>query len=202
MLVHRIVVVHVELHHRHDLAEGADEVAEHAGLVHPPQHDLGVVRGQDFHEQPVGFRTFPQLRIDQFQRPRHRAHRVGVKGKVVLLREAKKSDQIDRVVLEHVGGGEIDAVVVDDKIVAAGHSPPVHARPQPRHHAAQHRRRLGLLVFQFGAQDRGEVADVLGDQKIVLHEAFDILHAGMRGVAEPDRDLALHVEREPLFGAA
>ena len=36
----------------------------------------------------------------------------------------------------------------------------------------------------------------------MLHEAFDILHAGMRGVAEPDRDLALHVERQPLFGAA
>ena len=68
--------------------------------------------------------------------------------------------------------------------------------------AAQHRRRLGLLVFQLGAQDRGEIADVLGDQEVVLHEAFDVLHAGMRGVAEPDRDLALHVERQPLFGAA
>ena len=71
-----------------------------------------------------------------------------------------------------------------------------------RHHAAQHRRRLGLLVLQLGAQDRGEIADVLGDQEIVLHEAFDILHAGMAGIAEPDRDLALHVERQPLFGAA
>ena len=74
--------------------------------------------------------------------------------------------------------------------------------PEPRHHAAQHRRGLGLLVFQLGAQDRGEVADVLGDQEVVLHEAFDILHAGMRGIAEADRDLALHVERQPLFGAA
>jgi hypothetical protein len=56
MLVHRVVVVHVELHHRDDLAEGADEAAEHAGLVHAPQHDLGVVRGQDLQEQPVGLR--------------------------------------------------------------------------------------------------------------------------------------------------
>ncbi len=61
---------------------------------------------------------------------------------------------------------------------------------------------LGLLVLQLGAQDRGEVADVLGDQEIVLHEAFDILHAGMRGIAQPDRDLALQVERQPLFGSA
>ena len=177
-------------------------MAEHAGLVHAPQHDLGVVRGQDLHEQPVGFRILAQLRVDQLQRARHRAHRVGVKREIVLLREPENPDQIDRVMLEDVGRGEIDAVVVDDEIVAVGHPPPVGARPQPRHHAAQHRRRLGLLVFQLGAQDRGEIADVLGDQEVVLHEAFDILHAGMRGIAEPDRDLALHVERQPLFGAA
>ena len=62
MLVHRVVVVHVELHHRDDAAEGAHEAAEHAGLVHPPQDDLGVVRGQDFEEQPVGLGIVPQLR--------------------------------------------------------------------------------------------------------------------------------------------
>ena len=55
MLVHRVVVVHVELHHRDDAAERGHEAAEHAGLVHPPQDDLGVVRGEDFEEQPVGF---------------------------------------------------------------------------------------------------------------------------------------------------
>ena len=194
MLVHRIVVVHVELHHRHDLAEGANEMAEHAGLVHPPQHDLRIVRCQDLHEQPVGFRILAQRRVDELQRAGHRAHRVGVEGEVVLLRQPEDPDQVDGIVLEHVGRCEIDAVVVDDEIVAVRQPPPLRVRPQPRHHAAQHRRRLGLLVFQLGAQDRGEVADILGDQEVVLHEAFDILHAGMRGVAEPDRDLALHVE--------
>jgi hypothetical protein len=194
MLVHRIMVVHVELHHRHDLAEGADEVAEHAGLVHAPQHGLRVIGRQDLHEQPVGFRIFAKLGVHQFQRARHRAHRVGVEGKVVLLRQLEDPDQIDRVVLEDVGRSEVDAVVVDDEVVAVGHPSPLDAWPQPRHHAAQDRRRLGLLVFQLGAQDRGQIADVLGNQEVVLHEAFDILHAGMRGVAEPHRDLALHVE--------
>ena len=125
-----------------------------------------------------------------------------MEGEVVLLRQAEDPDQIDRVVLEDVGRGEIDAVVVDDEVVAVGHPPPLGARPEPRHHAAQHRRGLGLFVFQLGAQDRGEVADVLGHQEVVLHEALDVLHAGMRGIAEPDRDLALHVERQPLLGAA
>src|SRR5258708_1766111 len=44
-------------------------------------------------------------------------------------------------------------------------------------------------------------ATILGDEEVVLHEAFDILHAGMRGIAESNSDLALHVERQPFFGA-
>ena len=43
VLVHREVVVHVELHHRHDPAEVRDEAAEHARLVHAPQRRLGVL---------------------------------------------------------------------------------------------------------------------------------------------------------------
>ena len=43
VLVHRVVVVHVELHHRDDAAELRDEGAEHADLVHQPQRPLGVV---------------------------------------------------------------------------------------------------------------------------------------------------------------
>ena len=42
VLVHRVVVIHVELHHRDDAPEGAHETAEHAGLVHAAQHDLGA----------------------------------------------------------------------------------------------------------------------------------------------------------------
>ena len=33
---------------------------------------------------------------------------------------------------------------------------------------------LGLALLERGADDRGQVADVLGDQEIVLHEAFDV----------------------------
>ncbi len=176
-------------------------MAEHAGLVHPPQHDLGVVGGQDLHEQPVGFGIFAQACVDQAQRARHAAHRIRMEGEIVLLRETEDADQIDRIVLEDVGRGDVDAVVVDDEIVAVGDAPLHRARPQPRHHPAQHRRRLGLLILELGAEDGGEVADFLGDQEVVLHEALDVLHAGMRGVAEPHRDLALEVEGEALFGA-
>jgi len=41
-----------------------------------------------------------------------------VKGEIVFLRKPEDPDQVDRIMLEDIGGREIDAVVVDDKIVA------------------------------------------------------------------------------------
>ena len=98
MLVHRIVVIHVELHHRHDAAEGADEFAEHAGLVHAPQHGLGVVlRGQDFEEQAVGFLVLAQILVDQLERMGGQPHGLGMDGEIVLLRQIEQPDQVDRI---------------------------------------------------------------------------------------------------------
>ncbi len=36
MFVHRVMVVHIELHHGDDLSEVRDETAKHAGFVHTP----------------------------------------------------------------------------------------------------------------------------------------------------------------------
>ena len=66
----------------------------------------------------------------------------------------------------------------------------------------KHRRRHRLALLEAGAQDGGEIADILGGQEVVLHEALDVAQAGMLGVAEPHRDIALDVERQPLLGAA
>ena len=74
------------------------------------------------------------------------------------------------------------------------------ARPEFRHHAAQRRHRLGLAVLELGAQDGGQVADILGDQEVMLHEPLDVALARMLRIAEPHRDLALDVERQPLLG--
>ena len=78
-------------------------------------------------------------------------------------------------------------------------------RPRGRKRAItrlEHRHRLGLAVFERRAQDGGEVAHVLGDQEVVLHEALDLLEPRVLGVAEPHRDLALDVERQPFLRAA
>ncbi len=51
MLVHRVMMIHAELHHSDDAAEIGDEASEHARFVHPAQHDLGAVaRGQNLEE--------------------------------------------------------------------------------------------------------------------------------------------------------
>ena len=202
MLVHCVVVIHIELHHGDDLAESRHEAAEHAGLVHSPQHGLRVVlRGEDLEEELVGFLALAQFRIDQIERARDSAHRVRVECQVVLLRELEDADQVDRIALEHIGLREPDAVLVDDEVVAFNDRAALH-RTQARHEAAQDGDALGVAVFQLRAEDRGQVADVLGDQEVVLHEALDVLQAGMFGVAEPHGDLALDVERQALLGAA
>ena len=43
MFVHRIVVVHIELHLRVDLAEIRHEFTENASFVHPAKHHFGIV---------------------------------------------------------------------------------------------------------------------------------------------------------------
>ena len=88
------------------------------------------------------------------------------------------------------------------EIVGLGDRAPAARRAQPRDHAAEHRRRLGLTFLETGAEDGGEIADMLGGQEVVLHEALDVLQSRMLGVTEPHRDIALDVERQALLGAA
>ena len=153
VLVDRIVMIHVELHHRDDAAEGAHEMAKHAGFVHAPQHGLGVVgRGEDFEEEPVRLRIVAQLAVHQLERARGKMHRVGMEGEIVFLRELKDADQVDRIALEHVRIGDIDAVVVDDEIVGLAQRA-ARTRTQLGHHPAEHGHGLRLRVFELRAQD-------------------------------------------------
>ena len=63
--------------------------------------------------------------------------------------------------------------------------------------------RLSVLLFQRGAEDAGEIADILGDQEIGAHEGF---HRAARlfriVIAQRRRQRRLHVEGQPLLGAA
>ena len=59
-----------------------------------------------------------------------------------------------------------------------------------------------LIGFQNCAENPGQIPDIFGHQKVVLHEALDAAAAGMIGVTHTSPDLGLQVEAQPLLGAA
>ncbi len=153
MLVHRVVMVHVELHHRHDAAEIGDEAAEDAGLVHAPEHDLRRVgRGEDRQEELVGRGILAELVVDELQRPGQQADGVGVEGKVVAVRQPEHADEIDRVAGEGALVGDRDAVVVDLEIGALLEAAP-RFRPEAGDEAVEHRGRLLVPFLELRAED-------------------------------------------------
>jgi hypothetical protein len=73
------------------------------GLVHPPEHGLGVVApGQQLHEQLVGARLAAHRFLDQHRiAPRH-AHRLGMDLEPFLLGDLEHLDQPRRLLPEPV----------------------------------------------------------------------------------------------------
>ncbi|MNE31057.1 hypothetical protein D3C80_1246040 [compost metagenome] len=109
MLIHRIVMIHVELHHRDDLAEFGNELAQHPRLVHAAQSECRITpRGEDRQEQPVRFLVFAKLVIDERQRAGDDTQSIRMQFKIVDIGDVEETDQIDRVVLEDVRLGQSD----------------------------------------------------------------------------------------------
>ena len=72
MLIHRKVVIHVELRHRHDLAEFRNEAAQHACFVHHAQQGFRrVAVDQHVEKKGIGFRVVAKLLVDQEKRLPH-----------------------------------------------------------------------------------------------------------------------------------
>ena len=97
----------------------------------------------------------------------------------MLLGLGEEADEVDGIALEHLGVGDVEAAVVDAEIGAAARMLAARAPGQRVEQLAEARRGLQLLHLQRRAQDGGQVADVLGDQEVVLHEALDA-RAGRR----------------------
>ncbi len=200
MLVDGVMVIHRKLHHPDDATEIRDEPAEHAGLVHPPKRGFRrVARGQDLQKQAVGLGVLAQSGVDALQRLGDEPRRVRVDRQVRAFRDPEEPDQVDRVALENIGAEDVDAVRFDLEVLGVrdGARP---AAPQPSDEPVEHRRGLRLALLERGADDRRQVADVLGDQEIVLHEAFDVGLAGPGRIAELPGDRPLDVEAEALLG--
>ncbi len=86
--------------------------------------------------------------------------------------QMEQADQVDRVLLEGILFGKPDATAVIEKIERAGDALGL-AGETADHTVNQTRRGLCLLVLEFGAEDAGEIAHILGHQEVVLHKALD-----------------------------
>ena len=171
VLVDREDVIHVVLHLGHDAAEIGDEAAEHAGLVELPEGSFRVLgRGQHVEEQPVRLRILAQP-VDQPQVARDSAQRARVDVDAAILRGMEQPQDVDRAVGERVPLGEREPTALDRQ--ALGHALQ-QVEPGEREADAP-----GLLDLERGAEDAGQIADLLHRQVVVLHEAFDAARAGM-----------------------
>ena len=141
-------------------------------------------------------RSLASMRLSE---RRDQPRRVGMDRQARPVGDPIEADEVDGIALERVVADHVDAVVLDLEIDGVGDG----ARPaaQAAEEAVERLGRLGVTLLERGADDRGEIADVLGDEEIVLHEAFDVGLAGARGVAEPFGDRALQIEAQALLGA-
>src|SRR5262245_52754017 len=109
----------------------------------------------------------------------------------MLLGDVKQPDQSDRVLLEEIFRRDGEAFALDNEAAERAAS---EAPTEPRHAP------LALLVcFENGAEYARQVTDILRDQEVVLHEAFDATAPGVVGIAHAGADPGLHVECQPLL---
>ena len=193
VLVDGIDVIHVVLHLGHDASEIRHESPEHAGLVKPPKRDLGIVfGGQHLDEKTVRFRVVAD-RIDQPQAVGDGAQRLGVDVEPALLGQVKQPENIDRVVGE--------AVVFGQRHPVAFQFEPFRRAVKHRQSGQREARPAAMLGLQRRTENAREIADLLGDQIIVLHETLDRRGACAAPVSQHFADPLLHVEGQTFLAA-
>ena len=119
---------------------------------------------------------------------------------IVDIGNVEQPDQIDRVVLEDIWLGKRDAPPILDEFHRAGNL--AHTVGEAAENAGKTRHILRLPVFQCGADDARQIADILRHEKIVLHETLDGGKAGARLIIQGISNLTLDVEGKALFRLA
>ena len=119
VLVHRVGVVHVELHLGDDASELRKIAAQHAGLGHQGQRPLRIAAaGQDVEEDLGRLGVAPHLGRDHGQRPGGGGEGVRVKIKVALVGDLEEPQQVQRIGLEDLGPVDAQTPAL---LVEAGH---------------------------------------------------------------------------------
>ena len=98
MLVHRVVVVDVELHHGDDVFKLGDKGRQHPQFVHPPQWAFGVAVIQEQAQEYLHrCGIIAQVIVDQVQVRRQKPHHIGVQQIASPQRLFKDAQNVERV---------------------------------------------------------------------------------------------------------
>ena len=189
MLVDGVVVIHVELHHRHDRFELGDKRRQHAQLVHPAQRAVGIaVFQQQVEEDAPGLFRIAHLVVDQVQVRLDEAHRVGMDQEPGAQRLFIEAQDVHLVRQERI--------LVGNRETAREHLVAGPDLGRALEDAHQKGRVLLLLGLEGGQHDARQVAHRDGVTEIGLHEDLDPAPAAAIGKAHPRRHLDLHVEAQ------
>ena len=119
-------------------------------------------------------------------------------GERIFVGQPVEFDQIDRVFFKNIGPCNGDTVCFYGKIICAGQ---FVAAAEMSDQPVEHGPGLGLFFFHRGADNIGQVSHILGDEKIMLHKAFDAGQARMGFIAQLFGNDALQVKAQTLFSA-
>ena len=197
MLVDRIMMVHVELHLRDDAAEVGNEAAEHAGLVHPAQHQSRAdgVQVSTSMNKALARGSSRTVAVDQTRvAGRRRASPSGWISSRSRAASANSSSRRTGSARKKSSDGDRDPPAVE------------HEAAEPLGPAADRRKReaealLAELLVELGEEQAGQVADRLRVEEIELHEPLDRGFPRPVGVIHDLGDARLIFEAQPLLGA-
>ena len=144
---------------------------------------FGIARAsQDLEEEAVGLRIVAQAVVDQASWPRDLRSASGMKVEALLVGDMENADEVDRILGEDSLVDGVDAAILDEEIRRFG-TCARRFKPKRRQERAERSARLAVLLPPARrAEDARQVADILGDEEVVLHEALDGAKPGMTRV--------------------
>ena len=191
MLIDGIIMVHVVLGLGHRAAEIGNKAAQNPSLVHPPQGGFRIMAGgQHLHKGVTRRRIAPQPGIDQLPVTGDQFQGIGVDIVAMAVGDRKNPD--------HVGGIFLKILFVGNRQAPAHQPESLDLGFQGQRRPVQQTFFL-VALFQQGAKNPGQVTDILGDQEVMLHEAFDLVEAGVILIPELFRQRQLHVKGHPFL---
>ena len=194
VLIDGIAVIHVELHHRDDLAEIGEKTAKHTALVHQAKNALRIVlRCQNGKELLGRARIIPGRIAKRVKTTRDPLQSLRMNVGLLFQRQMEYLQHPQRRLTEHQLGIKVDSAGADAEMPEIL-TPPEFLGPA--------KATFAKIGFHRRADDAGQVSNVARRKIIPLHEAFDIAHAATRGKSHQRGNRHLGIEIQPLLGSA